>query len=155
MINNGVYRMPLNYTSSELIQIGVPARNWEEAIRLSAEPLVKHGICLPEYVDDMVLNVIEHGPYIVLTDNLAVPHGRAETGALKTAISVGILKDPVEFGNKTNDPVRVVICMSALDGEKYMHMLGWLATVLEDRGIIEGLANAENTDKVLELLQHK
>ena len=50
--------MSLNYTSSELIQIGVPARNWEEAIRLSAEPLVKHGICLPEYVDDMVLNVI-------------------------------------------------------------------------------------------------
>ncbi len=146
--------MEQSFITRELVQLHVPAKNWEEAIRLSADPLVQNGICLREYVDDMVLNVKENGPYIVLTDHLALPHGRAEKGALQTAISVGILETPVEFGNKTNDPVKVVICMSAQAGDKYMDMLGRLAALLEDPQVIEDLANAEDADKVLELLQH-
>ena len=42
----------------------------------------------------------ELGPYIVITEHVALPHARPESGALEPAVGITVLKDSVEFGSK-------------------------------------------------------
>ena len=58
------------------------------------------------------------GPYIVITKHVALPHARPEAGALESAIGIATLKHPVKFGNKDNDPVKYLFCLSATDNIK-------------------------------------
>lgn len=65
---------------TDLIRLQIHANDWEDAIRQAAEPLVVHNKVKPGYVDDIIKGVKEHGPYIVLTKHVALPHARPESG---------------------------------------------------------------------------
>ncbi|MDD3404207.1 MAG: PTS sugar transporter subunit IIA, partial [Hespellia sp.] len=50
--------------------------DWKEAIRLVAQPLLENGCIEERYIDAMIRNVIENGPYIIIMPGLAMPHAR-------------------------------------------------------------------------------
>lgn len=114
-----------------LIQIGVEANNWEEAIRLSAQPLLEHEYITQNYIEDMIKTTKETGPYIVITKHLALPHARPESGAKEIGISIATLKYPIEFGNENNDPVKYVFCLSAKDNSTHLNAMAELVEILE------------------------
>ena len=88
-----------------LVALNVEASDWEDAIRKSAQLLVDAGKVTPAYVDDIVKGVNELGPYIVITEHVALPHARPESGALESAVGIVTLMEPVEFGSADNVPV--------------------------------------------------
>ena len=101
--------------SPERINAAYKAENWEDAVREAGRLLVETGCAKPQYVDAMVRTVEELGPYIVLSKGLAMPHARPEAGAQKIAMSLVLLKNPVNFGNKNHDPVEAVFALCAID----------------------------------------
>ena len=56
------------------IQLDVECVTWQEAVRLSALPLLEYGYIEERYINAMIHNIEENGPYIVLSDGFAVPH---------------------------------------------------------------------------------
>ena len=68
-----------------LVQLNVEASDWEDAIRKATAPLVANGKVTEGYVDDIIKGVHELGPYIVITEHVALPHARPESGALESA----------------------------------------------------------------------
>ena len=77
--------------TEDLVQLNVVASNWEDAIRKSAQPLVDNKKVTEGYVDDIIKGVNELGPYIVITEHVALPHARPESGALESAVGITVL----------------------------------------------------------------
>ncbi len=139
-------------TSEALVKLNIEAADWEDAIRKAAQPLIDEHKVKQSYVDDMINGVKEVGPYIVLTKHVALPHARPEAGALEPAIGVATLKTPVEFGNKDNDPVKYLFCLSATDNNGHLNALAELAGLFENKEFFEMLDQAESAKEVIEFL---
>lgn len=138
--------------NEELILLNINASDWEDAIRKAAQPLVDEKKVTESYVDDIIVGVKNNGPYIVLTEHVALPHARPESGALESAIGVATLKTPVEFGNEANDPVKYLFTLSAKDSSQHLSTLSELAGLFEDKGFFNLLDNSNNPKEIMEYI---
>lgn len=139
----------------EIIQLNVSATDWKEVIRKSAEPMVKTGKITENYVEAMITNTEESGPYIVITKQVALPHARPEDGALEVALGITILKNPVEFGHEDNDPIKYIFSLSAVDNNTHLEALSELVNLLDDQQFYETLDNAESPSEILNYIKNK
>ncbi|MGG7141859.1 BglG family transcription antiterminator [Clostridium nigeriense] len=142
-----------NMINENLICFNVKANNWEDAIRNSAAALVDNKVVTSEYVDSMVNIAKDSGPYIVVTKHVALPHAKPEDGAKETAMGIGILENPIHFGNKANDPVKYVFSLSSLDNEKHLQAMSELIGLLEDEEFYSVLDNAQNAKEVMDYIK--
>lgn len=138
--------------NEELILLNINASDWEDAIRKAAQPLVDEKKVTESYVDDIIVGVKNNGPYIVLTEHVALPHARPESGALESAIGVATLKTPIEFGNEANDPVKYLFTLSAKDSSQHLSALSELAGLFEDKGFFNLLDNSNNPKEIMEYI---
>ncbi|CUH96691.1 hypothetical protein P22_2781 [Propionispora sp. 2/2-37] len=138
-------------TSEELVCLNIDAKDWEDAIRKAAGVLLKNGKIKPSYIEAIIETVKESGPYIVITKHVALPHARSEAGALKSAIGIATLKQPVAFGNRENDPVKYLFCLSARDSDSHISALADLMALLERKDFYELL---DHTTEAFEVIQY-
>lgn len=146
--------MLYDLTNSKLVRLNVVAKDWEDAIRQAAQPLIDEMKIKPSYVDDIIQGVNDYGPYIVLTKHVALPHARPESGALENAIGITTLKTPIEFGNEANDPVKYLFCLSAKNDYEHLNALAELANMFEDQTFFKLLDNATSVDEIINYI-HK
>ncbi len=139
--------------TKERIGVNVSVEDWKEAIAQAGKLLVKTGMCEPRYVKAMVKFKEELGPYIVITKGVALPHARPEDGVLKTAFSLITLKKPVEFGNKNNDPVDLVIAFGGTDNTSHIKALAQLAEILQNEEDTNLVRKAKTKEEVLKILK--
>ncbi|WP_206610414.1 PTS sugar transporter subunit IIA [Actinomyces wuliandei] len=140
------------------VRLGATASDWREAVREAGDALVAAGACAAPYTEAMIRSVEEHGPYIVLSPGLALPHARPDDGdgdnsVTRTALSYVRLTSPVAFGHETNDPVRVVMALAAADGTAHLRALADLAAILADPQRRHRLENATTPEEVLDALR--
>ncbi|MGB9812892.1 MAG: BglG family transcription antiterminator [Thermovenabulum sp.] len=140
--------------TKDTIRLKVKAENWEDAVRIGGKLLFEKGFIESTYIDAMVKNVKEIGPYIVIAPGIAMPHARPEDGVKKVCMSLITLKEPVEFGNKDNDPVRLVICFGAVDHESHLKALSELMEILMDKQSLEGIFKSEDVNEVLNIIKN-
>ena len=136
-----------------LVQLGVEASDWEDAVRKSTAPLVELGMATQGYVDDIVRGVRELGPYVVIAPHVALPHARPESGALRAAIGVVTLARPVPFGSPELDPVGYHFPLSATDSDGHLGALQALVVLLRAPAFLERLARARSAAEVLEIVR--
>lgn len=139
--------------NEKLIRLKVPAENWEDAVRKSAEALLENGKITPPYIDAMVNTAKEAGPYIVVTKHVALPHAKPEAGAKETAMGIAVLENPIEFGNKGNDPVKYVFCLSAVDHESHLQAMAEFLELLEKQEFYNVLNNAKNASEIMDFIK--
>ena len=120
--------------SRRAIRIGAAAADWRAAVRASGEALVASGATDAAYTDEMIRTVEELGPYIVIAPGIALAHARPSPSVRHAGMSLVTLADPVEFGHKSNDPVRLVIGLAAPDADGHVSALAMLADFLSDDG---------------------
>lgn len=140
-------------TNESLIQLKLEAVDWEDAIRKSAQIFLDQDICTPNYVDEIISASRETGPYIVITKHVALPHARPEAGAKKLAIGISTLKTPIEFGNKQNDPVKYIFCLSAKDNESHLRSMAELVELLEQEAFYKVLDNANDPKEIINFIK--
>ena len=104
----------------EAIRLDVECDDWESAIRQSAKYLILSGAAMENYIQAMIDNVKENGPYIVVGKGFALPHEALSKDVKKTALSLIRLKTPVHFGKPGYDPVVWVCCLSAVDKNAHL-----------------------------------
>lgn len=137
----------------EAICIGGSAKDWRAAVRLAGDALVASGATTPAYTDEMVATVEQLGPYIVIAPGIALAHARPSPAVRRAAISLVTLLEPVEFGHRKNDPVRLVIGLAAVDEEGHITALSTLAEFLSDETRREGLIGAADAGEVARMVR--
>lgn len=130
------------------VKLNVEAKDWEEAIRIGGNMLVKQGFAKPCYIDGIIDSIKKYGPYIVIADGFAIPHARPELGSLKIGFSLVTFKEPVLFDGA--DPVKVMICFSAIDNKSHLDILKMIVSFVE-RGIIEKISNVKSIEELINL----
>lgn len=126
----------------------IAACNWKDAITKTAQPLLQAGGIKKTYIDKMIKNIIEHGPYIVIMPGIALAHARPEDGVNYQCISLATLKDPIEFGNKNNDPVKLLIVLAAVNNNDHIVILKKLMKIVTDEEKYNAVINCKS-DKEL------
>lgn len=129
-------------------QLSQQVDTWQDAIHLAAGPLLENKCITDNYVQSMINNVIENGPYIVIMPQVALPHTRSEEGALKTSISVVKLVEPVMFPEQKE--VKLIIAFAAYDSETHMKLLSSLVDVLMDDEVMEHTLACDNLPSLQE-----
>ena len=100
----------------------------------------------------MIAAVEKHGPYIVIAPGFALAHSRPSPAVLRTGLSWVSLSEPVDFGSGTNDPVRLVVGLAALDHDSHIETMAALAGILSDEAMLSELIAAETAAEVHAIL---
>jgi PTS system ascorbate-specific IIA component len=136
----------------EAVALGVHVDDWQGAVRAAGVVLTEAGFAEPEYADEMIRMIDEHGPYIVIAPGLALAHARPGPAVLKDGIAVVTLATPVNFGHPYNDPVNVIVALAVATSESQIALVAELANVFNDSTAITDLAAATSLDDVQRIL---
>lgn len=136
----------------EAVALGVEASDWRAAVRAAGSVLAAAGFTAPQYADEMIRMIEEHGPYVVIAPGLALAHARPGPTVLRDGIAVVTLADPVDFGHPYNDPVSVIVALAVVSSEAQIALVAELANVFNDSTAITDLAAATSLDEVSRIL---
>lgn len=138
--------------NEKTIKLNVEVKTWEDAVIAGGELLEKNGSVEHRYIESMIKTVKEIGPYIVIGPGIAMPHARPEAGAKKIGMSLITLSNPVNFGNKENDPVDIVVCLCAVDHISHIKALSELVGLMGDDEKVKRIRSAEDVSSVQKII---
>lgn len=133
------------------VQIVDSVDSWESAIRLVAEPLILDKVITENYREQMIRNVEKLGPYIVISQDVAIPHARPEDGAFESAISILKLKERISFGN--DKKVNTIIALASSNDDDHIETLKFISITLSDKERYDRLIQSEDVETIYELMR--
>lgn len=136
---------------SKRINFENSVQNWEEAIILSATPLLQEKFILQSYIDHMISGIKNFGPYIILCDGIAMPHSRPEDGALKTGMSFLKLNQGVVFPD-TDIPISIFFCLAASDPNSHIDAMTELADLLSNEQQVQQLFQIQTHEDLMKFI---
>ncbi|MFD4630867.1 PTS sugar transporter subunit IIA [Streptomyces sp. NPDC058284] len=136
----------------EAVLLDAPAADWREAVRRAGDLMVATGAATDAYTAEMIQNVLDNGPYIVIAPGLAFAHARPSPAVLRTGMSWVRLAAPVAFGHEANDPVGLVVGLAAEEASEHTAAMGGLARMLADPGTARALREAATPQAVRAIL---
>ncbi len=134
----------------ENVQIVDHVDTWEEAIHVAVTPLVTGGYVEARYIDGIIENTHELGPYYVICPDLALLHARPEQGVISQQLALTVLRTPVRFKPEGPD-VRVLVTLAAVDADSHIEAMKRLAMLLSNPKNIEALAESADADEAYRL----
>lgn len=133
------------------IRLAAVALDREDAIAMAGDLLIASGRVTPDYRDQMVKVLETHGPYFVLAPGIALAHAETSDAVISTGLSLLTLSDPVVFGNLSNDPVRLVVGLCAVDHDSHIEMLGELSALLSDESAVNIMLSSTDIESIRQL----
>lgn len=124
-------------------------KNWVEAIKEAATPLLNQNMISKKYIDTMIDYNKKYNAYFVISESIALIHARPEDGVINNCVTLMTLKDPVNFGNKENDPVKVVICLASVDTNSHLEFLKKIMLIIENRKFYEEIITSSDEKYIL------
>jgi PTS system ascorbate-specific IIA component len=112
------------------IQLNATATDWQSAIKIGTDALVKAGVAEERYYDAIIKAISTEGPYICIHDAFALPHCRPEDGVIKTGFALTVLETPILFDD-VDEPVDVLITLAGKDSEEHIEGTMQVANLIE------------------------
>ncbi|VEU59063.1 PTS sugar transporter subunit IIA [Mesomycoplasma neurolyticum] len=135
------------------VNLNLEAKDWKEAVYLATKPLIDKNLVLNSYYEAIIKSTVEHGPYYIIADNLAMPHASSDSGVNENSFSLITLKKPVYFDNDER-PVRILITLAATSPEVHTsEALPQIAAVFEEEKTINEILNAKNDEEVFAIIE--
>lgn len=116
-------------------------KDWQEAIRASGEILKQNKLITDQYIEQVIADVKEYGPYIVIVPGVAMPHSSAKNeGVLGTGIGFTLFPEAISFeeGNPEKD-AQLFFMLAAKDPGAHMENIANLSDLLMTEGLIADL----------------
>ena len=140
------------WLTADHIQLCERVEDWRQAVTLSAQPLLQRGVITPNYLTAIFHQQEQLGPYFVLAPGIAMPHARPEQGANALGLSLLKIHQGVNFHSADNDPVQVVVMLSAPDGNSHIEMISQLAEVLSDDEVMQQIFDSKSSAQLQAIL---
>jgi len=137
--------------TKDTIQLADIVNTWKEAIHLAAIPLLKHNKIEERYIEAMIHSIEKHGPYVVITPKVAIPHAQHTEGVNELAMSLLSLQKPVMFGPEK--PVFLIIVLAATDHASHLQALVDLTKILQEPHQIDSIIACQNKDDIIKEIQ--
>lgn len=116
--------------------------NWQDAVKAACRPLLQDGAITQQYIEAIIKNVTELGPYIVIAPNLAIPHAQEGLGVNETAICFMCTAEPVHFSDDPEHDARVFFVLASVNNEAHLKNLQAMVEAVSDADQFEIMLNA-------------
>ncbi|MEB2282667.1 PTS sugar transporter subunit IIA [Lysinibacillus xylanilyticus] len=143
--------MLIELLTKDTIQLANFVNTWQEAIHLAASPLLKQHKIEERYIESMIHSIEKHGPYVVITPKVAIPHARHTEGVNELAMSVLSLQKPVLFGPEK--PVFLIIVLAATDHVSHLQALIDITKILQEPNQIDSIIACQHKDDIIKEIQ--
>lgn len=127
--------------------------SWDESIRMTAQPLLNSNKIQAGYVDNMLNNIIQQGPYIYLEPGLAIAHSRPEDGVNSLGLSMGIFSKGVEFSEDL--VANVILVLAPIDHETHLKILREIMAFFGVMANFKELISIKSSKEAFSLLKSK
>ncbi|VBB07122.1 phosphotransferase system eiib component type 2/3 [Lucifera butyrica] len=148
----GVQPMIQEVVKDHHILLQHTSKDWETCIKDAAQPLLEDHYINQDYVDAMIGAVKKYGPYIVVAKGVALAHARPEDGAAKLGLSIMTLKEPIYFGHESNDPVKLIFCLAAIDNFSHLKVMKSIVNIIAEECKIDKISNQYTVDDLKRVL---
>ena len=132
------------------IQIIDSVIDWKDSIKIASKSLLEKNIITENYIKAMIESIEKLGFYVILRDNLAMPHARPEDGTLGTGVSLLKLNNPVYYGDSK---VQLVFVLATKDANGHLETLMQLMELFQDDESIEKLIISKDYKEILEIIK--
>ena len=129
------------------------ADSWQEAVRLSAEPLVADGSVSADYYQQIVACIEKYGPYVVYDPYIAMPHSQENAdGVHKTGIGFLRLKEAVDFGldeDGVRKEAKLLFTIASCNPEQHLENITQLMGIFGNEPLLYALMEANTPEDIL------
>lgn len=143
---------------TELILIGLDAKNTDEVFETIGGELVKQGYCKESYVQALKDREAEYPTGINMgACGVAIPHTDAVYVNDK-AIAIGTLKNPVTFVEMGTDDEFIetqLVFMLAVDEKGHLELLQAILAILQDPDTVSKIVAAKDTEEIIAIIKEK
>lgn len=126
---------------------------WQEAVRLSAEPLVADGTVSEDYYKQIVAYIEKYGPYVVFDHNVAMPHTTENAeGAYKTGIGFMVSEKLIDFGydeDGEKKEANLFFTLSAANPDEHTDNIMQLSQIFVNDDLLDALQAARTPEDIL------
>ena len=140
----------IDYFPESSIAIKNSATDWREANDFSMSSLLSHDYVNSRYIQAIKESTLTNGPYYILAPGVAMPHARPECGALKTGMSLTLLRQEVKFTE--DDPIKLLIGLSAADADSHIGAIQALSELLCEDEILTELLTATSEKQLADII---
>lgn len=147
MLDELITKKTYQYTEEKL--------TWQEAIALSAKPLLESNAIEETYIDAMIGKVKEFGAFIDLGKGVAIPHARPEDGVNHVGMAMLNLKEPIYLLDDPTHEIRLLICIAAVDNQTHLKALSHLTGILRNTKNVQQLIEAKSFDDIADLIKEE
>ena len=137
------------------VQLQLKAENRDQAIALSAAPLVERKKIEESYIQRMQQAVEDMGPYMVILPGIALAHAKPGEDVLEECLSLATFSTPVVFGHKKNDPVKAVFTLASPAKDTHLQVLLSVSKLLTRPEFLEMLFTTSNVAELLEYIERE
>lgn len=140
------------FTENNSIRLGLTAETWQEAVKLSVQPLIDSGAITEEYYHAIIESTEEYGPYYILMPGMAMPHARPEAGVKRDSFALITLTKPVTFSD--GKEVSVLLALAATSSDIHTSVaIPQIIALFELENAIERLVACQTPDEVLAMVE--
>ena len=121
--------------------------DWQQALRISAEPLLKKDLITENYVDSIIDQQQNQGVHMFLSDGLVLAHSASDKGVKSMGISLAVFKNPVSFLNGRE--AKLIFTLAAEDQSKHITILNDILKLFSNKNNISLLAEKNNASEII------
>jgi len=143
----------LDLLKKKTIAVNIKAADWKEVVDETGKLLLEADQIKEKYIEAMKQSIIENGPYVVIGKGIALLHARPEDGVKENCLSLITLEEPVEFGNKNNDPVKIAFAFGTVDNDKHVKTISELSAVLMEESAVDKIAEMGSAEEILKYIE--
>ncbi|EBA1394848.1 PTS mannitol transporter subunit IIA, partial [Salmonella enterica] len=103
------------------------------------------------YIQAIKDSTISNGPYYILAPGVAMPHARPECGALKTGMSLTLLRQDVQFTDE-DDGIKLLIGLSSADSDSHIGAIQALSELLCEEDVLAALLAAKSEKELADII---
>lgn len=144
--------MSLETLSADKVQVVDQVDDWEQAINMAAQPLLKQDYFEQSYIKAMIDSVKQLGPYIVIAPEIAIAHARPNDDVKQVGLSLLKLKHHINF-SENDHYASLIFVLSAIDNEAHLAILRNLATILGNQETVNKLLTAQTAEEIINIIQ--
>ena len=134
--------------NNNMISFAEKCDDWKEAIFESIEPLVQQKIIDSKYGQEIIESVEKYGPYIVISEDVCIPHASVSEAVHSSGIAMLVVQTPVNFENEEEFRPRIFFPFCALDSDVHLANLAEISDLCSDEKQLQKILSFQRKEDV-------
>lgn len=134
----------------DFVQTKLSPVSWEDAIRITAKPILAKDYITADYIDSMINSVLMYGSYSFIADGVYLAHAEINGNVNKLSMAIGTFSGLVVFPE--NKPVRMLLVLCPIDKHSHFDAFKGIVGICSQKEVLEPIIQSESPKELLNKL---